>query len=413
MLCVADVPVDGPGWAEAAVCLERRRLHEAAQQARRRAWEADPSLGPELWVVALDFAHRTGDDRLAVDIGRTLDLADADLQGHVAMARAAPGSDAERSWLEAVPRASCQHSLSRFRLAALHGSEGRLKSEVRALREVIEWTQQVDPPWGRAVQWQAWNLVDVASVQVASVYASIGRADVAAQYASPIAEGDDHARLHAQAVLGWSALAAGDNEEALQLATSAGAAVPEAHVLLVRIGLGSDAKRAAAARAHDLWKPARDALEAYAAASAQDPRAARRGLSALDLPDGALASGASSPAAPLWYRSYAVSREERRARRNPVVAALVADARSEIDTALGFDLLAQAAHGVARIDAALADVDRSDGWPQDLVPPRPYSAADFGWTELPLHAPVRRTAPLPEVGFDLDLDRLRLIDDRP
>lgn len=389
MLCVADIPPDGPGWAEVAECLDKRRLYEAANQARRRAWASDPSLGDRLAGPALTFAHRTGDDGLLADIARTMaDIDDADIDGHYRLAQAVAGSDDERRWLDGVEPGSCQYVFAQYRLAAHHGAAGRSKSEVVALRDVIE-SAHADHPedWGRGVQWQVWNLADVARIQVASVYAGHERFDHAEQYARPVADGASHVAPYGRYITAWAAEMSGDADAASKLAAAASALVPEAYVLLASTA-EPEARVDLAAAAHARWDPVRAQLSAYTVEYAEKPAEARRGLLALDLPEGAMESaGAASASTPLWQRTLYVAREARRARRNDTVAGLVADARTEIETALGESLLAQAAHAVDRIDAALEGVDHVGT--REIGPPwLPWSAADFGWTDLPVHAPV-------------------------
>ena len=380
MLCAVPPPIEGSQWADLAECLDERGLHETAAVAWRRAWDADRATADRALPAAVAFAHRSGDDRLVVDIASSLpEPGDPEVAGHVALAAAVRGDDDERSWLEAVPRESCRYPYARQRLATLFAEEGKRKSEVYALREVVE--TRIDVALERGLQWQVGFVRSVALLRVASVYADLERAANVRTYAEIVAAGRDALAPDGQYTVGWAALRAGDPETAREQARVASRVVPEASVLLVASEPDADRRRALAEQARGHWAPVREQLATLVHSDADPPAQARDALGALDVPRGAWeAVGAASPAAMLWRRSHVVEREARRARRNPLIAALAEEAGDRIDAALGAEIFDLASRGIARIDAALERVDAAvtEADPRSIAH-RPWSWEDFGW----------------------------------
>lgn len=380
MICPGPPPIDGSAWVELARCLEDHSLPEAAARAWRHAWEADPSVADRALSGSKRLAHQTGDDGLLVDIAATMpEITDPDVAGHLAFARAASGDPDARELLASVPVKTCRRSYAQVRLAAYFGSDDKLKSQVMALRDAIDAARTTDgATLGRGPLWESWSLADAALLQIASVYARLERPEKAAEYAAHVTKG---APLYPAAAYfrAWAADRSGDPETALAEADAA-AVVPEASAIAVRARAASPGGSALAAReAHAFWDPVRTTLVTFRDAHAAHPETAPDALRGLALPDGVLALvGAAGPMATMWMRSYGLDREAKRARRNPVASALVAEAEAALDAAFGEAILAAVSHGVDRIDAAMAEVDTAGAGLDRPLGPHVWTLQDFG-----------------------------------
>jgi hypothetical protein len=378
MPCAATSPADGPGWAEEARCLEGRRLSHAAARAWRHAWEADPTLAERALPAAAAYAHRSGDDGLLVDVAAALPaVTDLDVAGHLALARAVPGALDERELLASVPSESCRYPYAQHRIASLFHAEGKLRSEVGALRSVMISGRFAPDSLGRAPLWESWTLADAALLQVVSVYAGLGRPTQVTTYAAGgLVRKGDPVTPYGEHALAWAAARSGDREAADVHAALASEVLPEASVVRVAVAEGGE-RAARAEAAHAFWDPIRTELAAF-----EVGEDVRRSLLALDAPQETWgAGGALGPMLAMWIRSYELEREARRAKRDPVAAALVEEARDELERVFGGAVLAAMERGLERIDASTALIDELVADPEldARSVPLSWRPGDLGW----------------------------------
>lgn len=367
MSCADAIPVDGPGWAELAECLDGRELPEAAHRAWRHAWGADPAVADDALAAATRFAHDVGDDRLLVDIAGSMPaLADRELAGHLALARGD---------VDAVSDDSCRYPFARVTVAHADRHGSKFKSRMLTFRE-IRLARDLPPNalLGDLAAWETRVLVDVALLGVASLYALFDRGDEALKYTPMVGEDGGPFAAYTAA---WSSLLHDDRESAAEHLERAIDVVPEASVISVRLAADAPERAERAAEAHDRWDPVRAEL----ATLAGDPAATPEALRDSDMPRAVWeAQGRMEPAATWARRSHALGREERRA-RGPAEGALVAEARADVDRAYGAEIAGAAARAVARIDEALEMVDLAVADPAApaLTLVHVWMPADFGW----------------------------------